>query len=458
MILLLLPTAVVAVDINVLFLALPELTVDLDVGPAEQLWISDVYGLVVGVLAIVAGAVGDRVGRRRLLLLGSAGFLLASLLAAFAPSTEVLILARVLQAVAGATLMPSTLALITELFPDEKQRGQAIAAWAATQFAFASFGPVIGGVMLHQWWWGSVFLIAVPVGLVVLVLGPRWLPEHVDPAAAQRVDGLGAGLLVAALACVFVVIKAAIPGTGAPGALVVAAGVGALVAGAGFVRRQLTEEAPLLDLRVLATPVVATTIGSLTLAAVVLAGTGFWATQYLQSDAGMSPLAAAIAFAPMGLGIAAGTQVAGGLNRRIPAEVLIPGGLLVSAVGELLLTLVGRDQPLLPLIAAYTVAGFGCAPLFMFGTHRLVSAAPPEAAARAAALAETGNHLGSAVGIALLGTVGRLAVPHIETGSGALVGALHLVGPVGAGVLALCAALTVGGTVAAGRRERALAV
>ena len=227
-----------------------------------------------------------------------------------------LILARVLQAVAGATLMPSTLALITELFGDEKQRGQAIAAWAATQFAFASFGPVIGGVMLHQWWWGSVFLIAVPVGLVVLVLGPRWLPEHVDPAAAQRVDGLGAGLLVAALACVFVVIKAAIPGAGAPVALVVAAGVGALVAGTGFVRRQLTAEAPLLDLRVLATPVVAGTIGSLTLAAVVLAGTGFWATQYLQSDAGMSPLAAAIAFAPMGLGIAAGTQVAGGRFRR----------------------------------------------------------------------------------------------------------------------------------------------
>jgi DHA2 family multidrug resistance protein-like MFS transporter len=299
-----------------------------------------------------------------------------------------------------------------------------------------------------------VFLIAVPVGLAVLVLGPRWLPEHVDPAAAQRVDGLGAGLLVAALACVFVVIKAAIPGSGAPGALVVAAGVGALVAGTGFVRRQLTADAPLLDLRVLATPVVATTVGSLTLAAVVLAGTGFWATQYLQSDAGMTPLAAAIAFAPMALSIAVGTQVAGVLNRWIPAEVLIPGGLLVSAAGELLFTLVTPDQPLLPLIAAYTVTGFGCAPLFTFGTQRLMSAPPPEAAGRAAALAETGNHLGSAIGIALLGTVGRLAAPAMATGSGSLVGALHLVGPVGAGVLVLCAGLTVGATLAPSRRER----
>lgn len=453
--LLLLPTAVVAVDINVLFLALPELTADLQVSAAEQLWITDVYGLVVGVLAIVAGAVGDRVGRRRLLFLGSAGFLLASLQAAFAPSAGILILARVLQAVAGATLMPSTLALITELFPNEAERGRAIAAWATTMFAFASFGPVIGGVMLHQWWWGSVFLLAVPISLAVLVLGPRLLPEHVDLANAQRVDGLGAGLLVAALACMFVVIKSAIPGQGAPTSLVIAAGVGALITGILFVRRQLTTRSPLLDLQILATPAVASTITALILAGVVLAGTGFWATQYLQSDAGLAPLAAAIAFAPMSLGIAAGTQIAARLVRAMPADILIPAGLLVSAGSELLLVLVTPDQPLLPLIVAYTFIGLGCGPLFAFGIHRIVSAAPPEAAARAAALAETGNHVGSAIGIALLGTVGRIASEGIATGNGALTGSLHLVGPVSAGILLFCAYLTAHAAFNARRREQA---
>lgn len=454
--LLLLPTAVVAVDLNVLFLALPELTADLQVGAAEQLWITDVYGLVVGVLAIVAGAVGDRFGRRRLLFLGSAGFLLASLLAAFAPSSEILIAARVLQAVAGATLMPSTLALITELFPDPSTRSRAVAAWAATQFAFASFGPVIGGAMLHQWWWGSVFLLAVPVSLAVLVLGPRLLPEHVDPANAQRVDGLGAGLLVATLACTFLVIKSAIPGQGAPTAVAIAAGAGALVMGALFFRRQLITKSPLLDPRILATPAVVSTISALTMAGIVLAGTAFWSTQYLQSDAGLTPQTAAIAFAPMGLGVAAGTQIAARLVRVASTELLIPAGLLVSAGSEVLLVLVSDDHPLLPLIVAYTLIGLGCGPLFAFGTQRIISAAPPEAAARAAALAETGNHVGSAIGIALLGTIGRIASEGIATGSGALTGTLHLVGPVSAAILLLCAHLTAHATITTQRREKAL--
>ncbi|TQN28795.1 DHA2 family multidrug resistance protein-like MFS transporter [Haloactinospora alba] len=454
--LLLLPTAVVAVDLNVLFLALPELTTDLRVNAAEQLWITDVYGLVVGVLAVVAGAVGDRFGRRRLLFLGSTGFLLASLLAAFAPSSTALIAARVLQAVAGATLMPSTLALITELFPEESKRGRAIAAWATTQFAFASFGPVIGGIMLHQWWWGSVFLLAVPVSLAVLTLGPRLLPEHVDPASAQHVDGLSAGLLVAALACTFLLIKTGLPAHGSPVTMAVAAGAGALVIGAWFVRRQLTTASPLLDLRILATPAVASTLTALILAGVVLAGTGFWATQYLQSDAGLTPLAAAVAFVPMGIGVAVGTQIAARLSPTIPADILIPAGLAVSAGSEALLVLVGESHPLLPLVLSYTLTGLGCGPLFAFGTHRLVSAAPPESAARAAALAETGNHVGSAAGIALLGTIGRVASEGIAAGSGTLTGSLHIVGSVSAGILLFCACLAARATLTARRRERTI--
>jgi MFS transporter, DHA2 family, multidrug resistance protein len=440
--LLLLPTAVVAVDINVLFLALPELTADLRLSAAEQLWITDVYGLVVGVLTVVAGAVGDRYGRRRLLMLGSAGFLLASLLAAFAPNADVLIMARILQAAAGATLMPSTLALIRELFPDEVERGRAIAAWATTQFAFASFGPVIGGLMLSQWWWGSVFLLAVPVGLAVLALGKQLLPEHVDPASAQPVDGFGAGLLIAALVCGFTVIKTAIPGEDVPSYVALVAGIGASAAGTAFIRRQLRVASPLLDLRVLAAPAVSSSIAALVLAGVVLAGTGFWATQYLQSDAGLSPLAAAVAFVPMGVGIAIGIRIAARASQLLSPELLIPGGLALAACGELLILVVSSGSPLFPLIAGYTLVGFGCGPLFAFGTHRIVSAAPPEAAGRAGALAETGNHVGAAIGIALLGTVGRLRTADMDTGPGSLLESLHLVSLVCAGVLLFSAALT----------------
>lgn len=450
--LLLLPTAVVAVDINVLFLALPELTADLDVGAVAQLWISDVYGVVVGVLTIVAGALGDRFGRRRLLLLGSAGFLVASLLAAFAPSWEVLLMARVLQAIAGATLMPSTLALISELFPDEADRGRAVAAWATTQFAFASFGPVIGGVMLHLWWWGSVFLLALPVGLAVLALGPRLLPEHVDPDHDENVDALGAGLLVATLACTFFVIKSAIPAQDAPPVLVLVAALAAVVLGILFVRRQLSITSPLLDLGVLATPQVAATVTSMAMAGLVLAGTGFWATQYLQSDAGMSPLAAAVAFAPMGLGIAVGTQVAARLSCSVATDILIPVGLAISACGALSLLGVDAQPPLPPLVLAYTLIGMGCGPLFAFGTHRIISAAPAGHAGRAAALAETGNHVGSALGIALLGTLGRIASGGIRTGSGALTDSLRLVGAAAAVVLLFCALLAARGLLEERRR------
>jgi DHA2 family multidrug resistance protein-like MFS transporter len=441
MVLLLLPTAVVAVDINVLFLALPMLTADLRVGPVGQLWITDVYGLVVGVLAIVAGAVGDRMGRRRLLLIGNAGFLVGSVIAAFTPTGAVLILARVLQGVAGATLMPSTLALISELFPDERPRQKAVAAWATCMFAFASFGPVVGGVLLHFFWWGSVFLIAVPVGVIVLVLGPRLLPEHVDRAHTPRIDGIGAGQLVLTLACVFTAIKALIPGNGTPPALAWAAAGVAAVVGAWFVRRQLRVTAPLLDLQLLRVPAVAVTVTSLVLAAVALAGTGLWSTQYLQTALGLSPLVAAVAFSPMALGIAVGTWLAPVLANRVPAHVLIPAGLSLSACAEMLLLLVAPGHALVSLITAYTLVGLGCGPLFAFGTHRVVSAAPAAAAGRAAALAETGNHLGTAAGLAALGTVGRVVSPSVHADAYDLSSALHAVGAVAAVALLACVAI-----------------
>ena len=409
LVLLLLPTAVVAVDVNILFLAMPALTQSLDVTATQQLWIGDVYGLVVGVLAIGAGALGDRVGRRRLLLIGCAGFLLASVLAAFSPTAAVLIAARVLQGVFGATLMPSTLALIQQLFPDEDDRRRAIGLWATCQFAFASLGPVVGGVLLHFFWWGSVFLLAGPICLLVLVLGPRVLPESPTGDGASRPDLLSAGLLIAAMAGAFTAVKALIPGAATPlpitfGATVVAVGAAAL-----FARRQTRLADPFLDLRLLRTPMILGPVLSLVLVAVVLAGTGFWVTQYLQSAVGLDPLVAAIAFAPMGLAIGAGTFLAPRLAHALGADRTVIGGLVVSLAGALLLLAAAPERPLLPVLGAVSALAFGCGPLFAFGTAQIVSSAPPQAAGRAAALAETGNHLGSALGLAVLGTLAASA-------------------------------------------------
>ncbi|WP_167007321.1 MFS transporter [Mumia sp. ZJ430] len=405
--LLLLPTAVVAVDLNVLFLAVPELTADLGASATQQLWITDVYGLVVGVLAIVAGAVGDRVGRRRLLLIGCAGFLVASVLAAYATTPESLLLARVLQGVAGATLMPSTLALIGDVFPDDAARARAIGTWATCQFAFASLGPVVGGVLLHWFWWGSVFLLAVPTCAVVLVLGRRLLPESRPADRAPRVDMLSAGLLMAALLALFTAVKACIPGSATPVPSAAVAVAVVVAAGVAFVRRQGRLAVPFLDLDLLRERVIVVSVTSLTLVAVVLAGTGFWVTQYLQSVVGLSPLAAAVVFMPMGLGIGAGSYAAPLLARRVDPDVLIPAGLVVAALGALLQLTVSADSApgYAPMVVAITLTAFGCGPLFAFGTHRVVSSAPPAAAGRAAALAETSNHLGSSLGFAAVGSL-----------------------------------------------------
>ncbi|MFC6930107.1 MFS transporter [Actinomadura yumaensis] len=179
---LVLPTLLVALDVNVLFLALPELSADLGTSGVQQLWITDVYGFMVAGLVITMGTLGDRIGRRRLLLAGGAAFAAASAAAAYATSPAMLIGARTLLGVAGATLMPSTLALITNMFRDARQRGSAIAVWATCQFAGAALGPVVGGVLLERFWWGSVFLMAVPVMAVLLVAGPCCCPSSARPA------------------------------------------------------------------------------------------------------------------------------------------------------------------------------------------------------------------------------------------------------------------------------------
>src|ERR671917_1129978 len=239
---LLLAALVYAMDLTVLNLAIPRISTELQPTSAQLLWILDIYGFLVAGLLITMGTLGDRIGRRKLLLGGAVWFALASLLAAFSTSSEMLIASRAVMGIAGATVAPSTLSLIFTMFLDPKQRSTAIGVWIAAYSAGGAIGPVLGGVLLEFFWWGSVFLIGVPVMGLLLILGPRALPEYRDPDA-RRLDLRSAAMsLFAILAIVYGLKEMAQGGLALVPVLAILAGV---VVGALFVRRQLTIESPM---------------------------------------------------------------------------------------------------------------------------------------------------------------------------------------------------------------------
>ncbi|MFE7045661.1 MFS transporter [Streptomyces atratus] len=402
LVVLMLPTLLVAMDMTALLLALPRLSADLGATNIQQLWISDSYGLMVAGLVITMGTLGDRIGRRRLLMIGGAAFAVLSVVAAFAADPLTLIVARALLGVAGATLAPSTLALITNMFRDERQRGQAIAIWATCQFTGGALGPVLAGFLLQHFWWGSVFLVAVPAMALLLLAGPVLLPEYRSDRAG-RLDLASVGLsLVAVLLMVYGIKQLTVESepAGSAVALVVGAAIGFL-----FVRRQLRLETPLLDLRLLRNRPFTAVLVALVFAGIAMAGTGLLVTQYLQSVLGYSPFASAVLFAPMGLGVAVGTMAAPALARRMKQTTAIAGGLVGSALGGLLL--VGAEGAnTLPLVMiGIAVLALGTGPLFALGTGLVVGSVPPERAGSAASMSETGNYFGGSLGFALLGVV-----------------------------------------------------
>ncbi|WP_199853198.1 MFS transporter [Plantactinospora sp. BC1] len=396
------PTFLVAVDLTALLLALPRLSADLGATNIQQLWISDSYGLLAAGLVITMGTLGDRIGRRRLLMIGGAAFAVLSVVAAFAVSPLMLIVARALLGVAGATLAPSTLALIMNMFRDEGERGRAIAIWASCQFTGGALGPVLSGFLLQHFWWGSVFLAAVPAMLLLLLAGPFLLPEFRGDRAG-RLDPVSVGLsLVAVLLMVYGVKQLAVESV--PVVPLVALVVGGLT-GFLFVRRQLRLAAPLLDLRLFHHRPFTAVIVALVFAGVAMAGTGLLVTQYLQNVLGFSPVASALLFAPMGLGVAVGTMAAPALARRTGRRAAIAGGLVGSALGSLLLVGVPGAGALSTVMIGITVLALGTGPLFALGTGLVVGSVPPERAGSAASMSETGNYLGGSLGFALLGVV-----------------------------------------------------
>ncbi|GAA1964355.1 MFS transporter [Catenulispora subtropica] len=424
--LLMLPTLIVAMDMTALLLALPHLAAGLGADTVQQLWISDGYGLMVAGLVITMGTLGDRIGRRRLLVIGATGFAALSVAAAFATDPLTLIVVRALLGVFGATLAPSTLALITNMFPDGRERGRAIATWATCQFTGGALGPVLAGFLLQRFWWGSVFLAAVPAMVLLAVAGPFLLPEYRSDRAG-RLDPASVVLsLAAVLPMVYGIKQLAITHAVAVplAALAVGTGIGVL-----FVRRQLRMPAPLLDLRLLRDRSFSAVLVALVFASIAMAGTGLLVTQYMQGVLGHSPMASALLFAPMGLGVAAGTLSAPTLTRRLSPPAAIAAGLLVSAAGAALLTVVDGGGGLPVLMIGIAVLALGTGPLFALGTGLVMSSVPPERAGSAASMSETGNYFGGSLGFAVLGAAAAAVYRSAAHGtSDSLSGALATAG------------------------------
>ena len=398
-----LPCLLYAMDLTVLYLAVPSLTEDLDPTSSQLLWISDVYGFLVAGFLITMGTLGDRIGRRKLLLIGAAAFGATSALAAFSTSAEMLILCRALQGVAAATLAPSTLSLISNMFRDPGQRTMAIGIWAMSFSAGAALGPVLGGVLLEFAWWGSVFLLNVPVMALLLVLGPRLLPEYRDPGAG-RFDLFSAGLsLVAILAVIYGVKGMAEHGLTASNVAPVVFGVAVAVV---FLRRQRRLADPLLDLELFRRAAFRIALMTNTLGIFVIGGTLLFIAQYLQLVLGMGPLEAGLWALPGALGFVVGSLAAPHIVRRVDPGLVVAVGMAVAAVGLALMTQVTSSSGLAVLIAGDVVMSFGVALVVTLTTDLIVASVPPERAGTASGLSETGAELGGALGVAVLGSIG----------------------------------------------------
>ncbi|MDX3642267.1 MFS transporter [Streptomyces sp. MB09-02B] len=397
------PTLLIAMDMTVLHLAVPALTADLQPSTSQMLWIMDIYGFLVAGLLITMGTLGDRIGRRKLLLTGAAAFGVASVLAAFSTSAEMLIVTRALLGVAGATLMPSTLSLIRNMFHDAAQRTVAISVWMTCFAVGGALGPLLGGFLLDHFWWGSAFLIGVPVMALLLALGPVLLPEHRD-SDAGRLDLVSALLsLIAVLTVVYGLKLVAEHGVGWQSAAFMGLG---LIVGALFIRRQKTLPDPLVDLQLFRERTFSVSAVLLTLGILVMAGSQLFTLQYLQLVQGLSPLQAGLWSLPNAAGLMAGAMTAPALAAKIRPGFVIAGGLVVAAVGLTMLTLVSADAGLGILVASSTLMGAGLGPMAALGTDLIVGAAPPERAGAASALSETGTELGAGLGIAVLGSIG----------------------------------------------------
>ncbi|SEB40172.1 MFS transporter, DHA2 family, multidrug resistance protein [Amycolatopsis tolypomycina] len=414
-----LPALLVSLDVFVLVLALPNLAVSLHADGTEQLWIMDTYGFMVAGFMVTMGTLGDRIGRRKLLLIGAAAFGVASVVAAFSTSAGMLIAARAVLGIAGATLAPSTLSLIGTMFQNPRQRAEAIGIWAGCFTVGAIVGPMVGGFMLEHFWWGSVFLLGVPAMVLLLVIGPKLLPEYRDETAG-RLDLPSVALsLGAILPVVYGVKELAREGVGT--GPVLALGFG-LAVGYVFVKRQRTLADPLVDFSLFAAKAFRTTLGGMLLFSMLGGTTMLFVAQFFQLAQHLSPVGAALGLLP---GMAASTVsflAAPVLARHVRTSRLIAGGVALAASGMAILALVDpAGGPLWPSLG-FAVTSLGVGPMVALGTDLVVGSVPVRKAGAAASLAQTVNEFGYAFGLATVGTLGNAVA-----GSHGLPAGLHVV-------------------------------
>lgn len=399
---LVLAVLLVAVDATVLGLATPFLTEDLKPSGTQLLWIGDVYSFVIAGLLVSMGSLGDRIGRKKLLLCGATAFGLVSVLNAYAGSPEMMILARALLGVAGATLMPSTLALIRNIFHDPRERSLAIGIWGAMASAGAAVGPVVGGFLLQHFWWGSVFLINLPVMVVLVLVGIKLIPESRNPAPGPW-DLLSVALsLVGIIAVVYAVKEAAAHGISWPVAVSFVGGLALLV---WFVRRQVSLPTPLLDMRLFHHRGFSGAVLADLLTILGLSGLVFFLSQFLQLVQGRGPLEAGLAELPAAVGAVAAGLTAGVVARRYSVRSVVAGGLAAIGVALAAVAAVHKDTGYPLLGALLLVVGVGAGFAFTVTSDVILSSVPKEHAGAASAVSETAYELGAALGIALLGSI-----------------------------------------------------
>lgn len=409
-----LPVLLVSIDNTVLSFALPQISVALAPTGTQLLWIIDVYPLVLAALLVPMGSLADRIGRRRLLLTGATGFAAVSAVAAYAPSAEALIAARIGLGIFGAMLMPATLSLLRNIFTDREERRLAIAIWAAGFAAGAALGPIVGGFLLEHYWWGSVFLLAVPVLVILLLAAPAFVPESRDPEPGP-IDGISIALSIMTMAPVVLAIKSfAQDGLTwvALGALLIG-----LASGTGFVRRQLRRTRPMLDVRLFRIPAFSGSVMINLLSILAYTGFLFFASQDLQLVMGLSPMTAGTALLPgLVVMVVAGLAVVPLVKHVRPAYV-VAGALLLSAIAYSIVALTGESGHLWPLIIAFVLLSAGIGGAETISNELVVSTAPARQAGAASAISETAYEVGAVLGTALLGGIltasysSHLAIP-----------------------------------------------
>jgi DHA2 family multidrug resistance protein-like MFS transporter len=410
-----LPCLLYSMDLTVLHLAIPQLSAQLKPTAAQLLWIIDIYGFLVAGSLLTMGTLGDRIGRRKLLMIGAAAFGITSILAAFSTSAEMLIATRALLGLAGATLAPSTMSLIRNMFHDPKQFTTAIGIWISAYSAGGAIGPLVGGLLLEYFWWGSVFLVSVPVMVLLLIVAPFLLPEYRDPSVG-RPDVLSAILsLLAVLSAIFGLKLIAQDGLSLVPLLSIALSV---VVGIVFVRRQLTLADPLIDLRLFRVPGFGAALAMYGLGILVMFGGFLFVPQYLQLVVGLSPFDAGLWSLPWALAFVAGSLIVPRLTGRFSTAQLMSGGLAIGAFGFALITQVGPNSGLtgLVLLSVGSVTfSLGMSPIFTLANDLIIGSAPPERAGAASGMSETCAELNGALGIALFGSLGvavyRSAMP-----------------------------------------------